>query len=93
MAAQEFMDSVDNINSSSIADIGRRLLSMEHGEVQGGKHERARRKLATWDENSVTFFNDVKALQRILLVSELPLCQIHPTRHKFTLNEQAVNGI
>ena len=44
---------------------------MEHGNVSEADGEGSggrRRLLNTWDENSITFLNDAKALQRIVLV-------------------------
>ena len=77
-AIGRFMDVVDDDPDLTFRDIGRRLMSMEHGEeskpkssrrsTQPGPHTTPpRRKLTTWDENSIQFFNDVKALQRIII--------------------------
>lgn len=75
-----FMDMVDDDPELTFRDIGRRLMSMEHGEESKPSSRRAtqphtppRRKLTTWDENSIQFFNDVKALQRII-IEEVRVC-------------------
>ena len=63
-AIGRYMDTVDDDPELTFRNIGRRLLSMEHGEESKPKYRRAspssptpgappRRSLTTWDENSI----------------------------------------